>query len=49
VVGPVPTLAGLKVGLQFMAAPFWDPLTLRIGKAYEQATNWHLRRPDTAA
>ena len=43
------TEAGLPLGLQIMAAPFRDSLALRIGKAYEQATNWHLRRPDTAA
>ena len=40
------TEAGLPLGLQIMAAPFQDPLTLRVGKAYEQATDWHLRRPE---
>jgi aspartyl-tRNA(Asn)/glutamyl-tRNA(Gln) amidotransferase subunit A len=39
------TRAGLPLGLQIMAAPFRDPLALRVGKAYEQATDWHLRRP----
>jgi Asp-tRNA(Asn)/Glu-tRNA(Gln) amidotransferase A subunit family amidase len=29
-----------------MAAPFHDPLVLRAGKAYEQATDWHERRPE---
>jgi aspartyl-tRNA(Asn)/glutamyl-tRNA(Gln) amidotransferase subunit A len=36
---------GLPLGLQIMAAPFHDPLVLRIGKAYEAATDWHRRRP----
>ncbi len=40
------TEAGLPLGLQIMAAPFQDPLTLRVGKAYEKATDWHLRRPE---
>ena len=37
--------AGLPLGLQIMAAPFDDALTLRVGLAYEQATDWHLRLP----
>lgn len=36
---------GLPLGLQIMAAPLSDALTLRVGKAYEQATDWHTRRP----
>ena len=40
---------GLPLGLQIMAAPFQDPLTLRVGKAYEHATDWHLRRPEPVA
>jgi aspartyl-tRNA(Asn)/glutamyl-tRNA(Gln) amidotransferase subunit A len=39
----------LPLGLQLMAAPFRDPLVLRVGKAYEQATNWHERRPEPVA
>jgi aspartyl-tRNA(Asn)/glutamyl-tRNA(Gln) amidotransferase subunit A len=42
------TEAGLPLGLQIMAAPFGDPLALRVGKSYEQATDWHLRRPESA-
>ena len=37
--------AGLPLGMQIMAAPFRDPLVLRVGKAFEQRTDWHLRRP----
>jgi aspartyl-tRNA(Asn)/glutamyl-tRNA(Gln) amidotransferase subunit A len=37
---------GLPLGLQLMAAPFRDPLVLRVGKAYEQATNWYEQRPE---
>ncbi len=40
---------GLPLGLQLMAAPFRDPLVLRVGKAYERATNWHERRPEPDA
>ena len=36
---------GLPLGLQVMGALFQDPLVLRVGKAYEQATDWHTRRP----
>ncbi len=38
--------SGLPLGLQVMAARFRDPLVLRAGKAYEQATDWHERRPE---
>lgn len=37
--------AGLPLGLQIMAPPFHDGLTLRIGHAYQRATDWHQRRP----
>jgi aspartyl-tRNA(Asn)/glutamyl-tRNA(Gln) amidotransferase subunit A len=40
---------GMPLGLQLMAAPFRDPLVLRVGKAYERATDWHERRPAPAA
>ena len=36
---------GMPLGLQMMAPPFLDPLVLRVGKAYQQATDWHERRP----
>lgn len=36
---------GLPIGLQISAAPFQDALVLAIAHAYEQATDWHRRRP----
>jgi aspartyl-tRNA(Asn)/glutamyl-tRNA(Gln) amidotransferase subunit A len=40
------TRAGLPVGLQLMGRPFDEATVLRAGHAYEQATEWHARRPD---
>lgn len=40
------TSKGLPIGLMISGKPFQDPLVLRIGYAYEQATEWHTRRPD---
>jgi aspartyl-tRNA(Asn)/glutamyl-tRNA(Gln) amidotransferase subunit A len=34
---------GLPIGLQLMADRFREDLLLRVGHAYEQATDWHLR------
>lgn len=36
---------GLPLGLQLLARPSGDALVLRAGHAYQQATEWHLRRP----
>jgi len=35
----------LPVGLQVMARPFDEATMLRVAYAYEQATDWHSRRP----
>ncbi len=35
--------AGLPIGLQIMAKHFGEETMLRIGHAYEQATDWHKR------
>lgn len=37
--------AGSPIGLQFIAKPFDEATALRAGYAYEQATEWHARRP----
>jgi aspartyl-tRNA(Asn)/glutamyl-tRNA(Gln) amidotransferase subunit A len=36
---------GLPVGLQIMGRPFAEETILRMAYAYEQATEWHKRRP----
>ncbi len=40
------TEAGLPIGLTVLAKPFREDMALRIAHAYEQATDWHARRPD---
>ncbi len=37
--------AGLPIGLQIAGRPFDEATVLRVGHAYEQATDWHLRSP----
>lgn len=39
------TLAGLPVGLQLIGRPFDEATVLKLGHAYEQATEWHKKRP----
>ncbi len=39
----------LPMGLQIACAPFDEEMVLRIGHAYQQATNWHKRLPPAAA
>jgi aspartyl-tRNA(Asn)/glutamyl-tRNA(Gln) amidotransferase subunit A len=36
---------GLPVGLQIIGEPFAEETILRVAYAYEQATEWHKRRP----
>ncbi len=36
---------GLPIGLQLLGAAFTEEVVLRAGHAYEQATDWHTRRP----
>ena len=37
---------GLPIGVQLMGAPFAEATLIAIGRAYQRATDWHLRRPD---
>ena len=39
---------GLPLGMQIVGRPFGEPAILRIGHAYERATEWHMRRPPLA-
>ena len=39
------TPGNLPVGLQIAAQPFDEATAFRVGHAYEQATDWHNRRP----
>lgn len=36
---------GLPIGMQLAGTRWSEPLLLRIGHAYQGATDWHLRRP----
>jgi aspartyl-tRNA(Asn)/glutamyl-tRNA(Gln) amidotransferase subunit A len=40
------TQDGLPIGLMVYAKPFQEDVALRVAHAYEQATDWHKRRPD---
>jgi aspartyl-tRNA(Asn)/glutamyl-tRNA(Gln) amidotransferase subunit A len=40
------TRDGLPMGLMIYAKPFDEATALRVAWAYEQATEWHRRRPD---
>ncbi len=42
------TRDGLPLGLMIYAKPFAEAMALRVAWAYEQATDWHRRRPDLA-
>ena len=41
--------AGLPLGLQLAGRPLEDGVVLRLAHAYQQATDWHLRRPPVCA
>jgi aspartyl-tRNA(Asn)/glutamyl-tRNA(Gln) amidotransferase subunit A len=38
--------AGLPVGLQFAAPPLEESRLFQVAYGYEQATDWHTRRPN---
>jgi aspartyl-tRNA(Asn)/glutamyl-tRNA(Gln) amidotransferase subunit A len=37
--------SGLPLGMQIIGRPFDDATVLRVGHAYQQATDWHTRHP----
>lgn len=39
------TKGNLPIGLQLLAAPFEEEKMFRVARMYEQATDWHARRP----
>ena len=39
------TSGGLPVGLQIVGPPWQEESVLRLARAYEEATDWHRRRP----
>jgi aspartyl-tRNA(Asn)/glutamyl-tRNA(Gln) amidotransferase subunit A len=39
------TTSGLPLSLQIVCRGYDEAMALRIGQAYQQATDWHLRRP----
>ena len=42
---PCGFVGGLPVGLQLVGRPFEEGTVLRAAHAYEQATDWHTRKP----
>lgn len=42
------TNSGLPIGLQISGSPFAESTMLALAHAYEQATEWHIRRPKLA-
>jgi aspartyl-tRNA(Asn)/glutamyl-tRNA(Gln) amidotransferase subunit A len=43
------TASGLPIGLQISGAPWAESTVLTLAHAYEQATEWHRRRPPLPA
>ncbi len=39
---------GLPLGIQFVGKHLSEPLLIRAGYAFEQATEWHKLRPDVS-
>lgn len=40
------TRAGLPIGLMIYGKPFSEDMILRVGYAFQEATEWHLQTPD---
>ncbi len=43
---PAGFAGGLPIGMQIISKPFAEEVILKIAYAYEQATEWHKRRPN---
>ncbi len=43
---PVGFAGGLPIGMQVIGKPFAEETILRIADAFQQATDWHTRRPE---
>ena len=41
------SIAGLPVGVQLLGGAFTDAALVRIGRAFQSVTHWHLQRPGT--
>ena len=39
------TAAGLPIGAQFVGRPLGEPAIVRVGRAFQRATEWHRRHP----
>ena len=39
---------GLPIGLMIYGKPFDEATVLRVGHTFQQATDWHMRRPDVS-
>ena len=42
---PAGFVDGMPVAMQLLGRPFHEATLLRAAHAYQQATDWHLRRP----
>lgn len=40
---------GMPLGVQILGKPFDDANMVRIGMAFQNATDWHLKRPNLSA
>jgi aspartyl-tRNA(Asn)/glutamyl-tRNA(Gln) amidotransferase subunit A len=41
--------AGLPIGVQLIGAAFTEPTLIRLGRAFQEVTDWHRQRPPRAA